>query len=304
MMRKINLYEKSENGGEINISELFKIFWHKKLLIFLMTISVTFLAYLSTLFIPNTYEAKVVLAPVNENIGMSTSQSFSSIASIAGINMPSSSPVKSLQALEQLSSFSFFENNIYPFIDSKDLLASKAWNETKNLLEYDDSLYDVNKKQWLVMQPSIQTAYFEFIKILSIKLNSQNGFITLSIEHESPVLVKDWLDLIVKGINKEVRSNDYKANILALEYLNIQFNNTKNTEIKSALADLIKSETKKMLLLEASEEYVYKILNPPYEPELPIGPNRILISIISGLIGFFISLITAIIISLYKKNYS
>ena len=303
MTSKYNLYSSTEDGNEINIYALFSIFWLEKWLIFSITVLSTVMTYAYTLSLPDIYKAEVILAPSNENNTNSNAlQGLGAIGSIAGINIPSSGSTKSMQALEQLSSFTFFEKKIYPYIFAPDIFASKSWNKSKETLEYKSNIYDKSSNKWIKDKPSVQSLYYEFLKVISVNQDTRTSFIQISIEHESPLLAKEWLNLIVTEINKKGRAEDYKAALAALDYLNTQVNKTANSEIRVVLSDLIKNQTQKLLLIEESDEYVFKILNPPFRPEFAIGPKRFLMSVIAGLIGFFISLLASLLVNLLRKK--
>ena len=70
--------------------------------------------------------------------------------------------------------------------------------------------------------------------------------------------------------------------------------NTKGlSEVKQALAQLLQEETKKLTLIEANQFYVFDYIDPPAMMEQKSEPKRLLILILSSLLGgmFSISLV-------------
>ena len=65
---------------------------------------------------------------------------------------------------------------------------------------------------------------------------------------------------------------------------------TSLAEIRNALSDLIKQQTQTLMLVEANENYIFKVIEPPYVPEMKSGPSRALICILGTLLGSILSI--------------
>ena len=52
---------------------------------------------------------------------------------------------------------------------------------------------------------------------------------------------------------------------------------TNLSEIKDLLSNLIQNEIRKLTLIEANDEYVFKTLDPAHVPEIKSEPNRLFI---------------------------
>ena len=105
-------------------------------------------------------------------------------------------------------------------------------------------------------------------------MDKDTGFITLTMEHESPYIAQKWLSMIIYEINKIYRMEDKKKASLAISYLNKQISLTSLTEIKQALSRLIQNETQKMMLIEANEDYIFKVIDPPIVEEIKSKPKE------------------------------
>ena len=88
-----------------------------------------------------------LLAPVNPANSISGAlQSYSGLAGIAGISLPTNSEENnSAKALKKLNP-QFFENNILNNIFLPDLMAVKSWDYKTNTLNYDSSIYEAKSK--------------------------------------------------------------------------------------------------------------------------------------------------------------
>tara|TARA_B110000503_G_C7103983_1_gene395102 strand:+ start:141 stop:1088 length:948 start_codon:yes stop_codon:yes gene_type:complete len=290
---------------EIDLREVFNVLLQGKWFIISVTSFVSIIGVIFSLLLPNIYESKALLVPINLSSSISGSLgSYSALAGLAGISLPSdSNEGNALKAIEKVGSLSFFENSILVNISLPDLMAVKSWNPKTNTLIYDKSIYDKNSNTWVrdysypqQQIPSPQESFEEFkSKHFNVSQDKKSGFITLSIKHQSPFLAKQWTDLVVNKINTYYRKKDKSESEKAVSYLNQQISITGLSEIKEVLAELMQEEIKKLTLVEANEFYVFDYIDPPAVMEEESYPNRVLIIILSLLSGVMLSILLALI---------
>jgi len=276
-----------------------------KWIIVSLTAFVSIIGVIYSLLLPNIYESKAMLVPVNSSSGISGALgSYSGLAGIAGISLPSGGDEgNSAKAIQKISSLSFFENNILPNIHLPDLMAVKSWNSKTNTLTFDDSIYDTNSNTWIrdysypqQQIPSAQES-FEVFKTahLSLSEDKKSGFITLAIKHQSPFIAKQWVELVINEVNTFYRQKDKSESEKAVSYLNQQISITGLSEIKQVIAQLLQEETKKLTLIEANQYYVFDYIDPPAVMEKKSEPKRALICILSALLGGMLSILLVLI---------
>jgi uncharacterized protein involved in exopolysaccharide biosynthesis len=253
---------KSSNDfdDEIDLRELFYVLLEGKWIIFSVTSFISIIVLVYSLLLPNIYEAKAMLFPVNPSSGIAGALgSYSGLAGIAGISLPAGvDEGNSAKAIEKIRSLSFFENNILPNIQLPDLMAVKSWNYKTNILNFDGSIYDTSSNTWVrdysypqQQIPSPQESFEVFkTKHLSLSEDKKSGFITLSIKHQSPFVAKQWVELVVNEVNAFYRQKDKSESEKAVSYLNQQISMTSLSEIKQVLAQLLQEEIKKLTLIE------------------------------------------------------
>ena len=290
---------------EIDLRELFNVLWEGKWIIVSLTSFISIIVLIYSLLLPNIYEAKAMLVPVNSSSGIAgTLGSYSGLAGIAGISLPSvGDEGNSAKAIEKIRSLSFFENNILPNINLPDLMAVKSWNSKTNILNFDDSIYDTSSNKWVrdysypqQQIPSPQESFEVYTTShLSLSEDKKSGFISLSIKHQSPFVAKQWVELIVNEINSFYRQKDKIESEKAASYLNQQISLTSLSEIKEALAQLLQEETKKLTLIEANQYYVFDYIDPPAVMEKKSEPKRALICILGALLGGMLSVLIVLI---------
>jgi hypothetical protein len=298
--------------GEIDLRELFYVLLKGKWIIISITAFASILGVMYSLSLPNIYESKSVLLPVNSSSNISGALgAYSRLSGLAGINLPTGSDEDNYtKAMVKIESLSFFENSIMPNIFLPDLMAFKAWHSKTNRLDYDKNIYDAESNVWTrdysypqKQIPSAQESYEKFKGHLSLSEDSQYGFISLAINHQSPLIAKQWSDLIVNEVNNFYRLKDKLESEKALNYLNQQISLTTLSEIKESLALLIQEQIKKLTLIEANEFYVFDYIDPAVVMEKKSEPKRALICILAAILGGMLSVLFVTIkhYSSYKK---
>ena len=298
---------KSSNDfdDEIDLRELFYVLLEGKWIIFSVTSFISIIVLIYSLLLPNIYEAKAMLVPVNPSSGIAGALgSYSGLAGIAGISLPAGgNDGNSAKAIEKIRSLSFFEKNILPNIHLPDLMAVKSWNYKTNILNFDGSIYDTSSNTWVrdysypqQQIPSPQESFEVYTTShLSLSEDKKSGFVSLSIKHQSPFVAKQWVELIVNEVNSFYRQKDKIESEKAVSYLNQQISLTSLSEIKEALAQLLQEETKKLTLIEANQYYVFDYIDPPAVMEEKSEPKRALICILGALLGGMLSVLLVLI---------
>ncbi len=295
---------KSEND-DIDLSALLATLWTGKWTIVTIAIVVTLLSLIYALNLPNTYKSEVLLAPTEEKSASGLSGQLGGLATLAGVDIGKGSGVDNVTlALEILKSRHF----ISKFIEKHELLvpvmAAEAWDYKTNSLIIDKSIYDVEKREWRrevnpprQAKPSLQEASKEFSTLFDVSVDSESKMVTLSFAYYSPVLSKQWLDLIVIDINEEIRGREIQEAERSISYLTAQIQQTNISEVKGALFSLVEEQTKKLMLANARDEYILKVVDPAVIPEEKFKPKRAIIVaialLIGGTIGTFVVLISA-----------
>lgn len=299
-----DIYSKQEPNDVIDLKELWIALLNGKLLILSITTLVSIIAVIYSLSLPNLYQSRAILVPVEPSSNISSAfQGYGGLANLAGLSIPSQgSGSNALKAIQKLNTLSFFENHILPNIFLPNLMALKSWDQKKNELLYNNEVFDVNSNTWIRNTsypkkkiPSAQESYMTFQGHMEISEDKKTGFVTISIKHQSPYLAKKWLELVVREINIYFREKDKLEAQKAVNYLNKQISATSFTEIKQVMASLLQEQTQKLILIESSENYVYDYIDPPALMENKSEPRRAIICIIASVLGLMFGIFFTII---------
>ena len=283
--------ENTKGDFELDLKEIYSILWSKKLFIGLTMSIFVLVSIIYSRSLPNIYTSNALLAPTNTNNSPISTQlgQYSSLAGMAGINIPAETGNPSIEAIARIKSYDFFLAHFLPNIKPENLLAVKEWDKQKNKIIYDINIFNPVSNKWIDDDmTSSQDAYSEYKKIISIVENNKSSFVSISIEHKSPFIAKRWLEIIIRNINESMRNENKNIAISSIEFLNSTLETTNNKEIRDAISQLLQSQMQNLMLASASENYVYKILDSPFAPERKSSPNRSFIVVFAALIGFFI----------------
>jgi len=290
---------------EISLREIFDVIIEGKWVIVSLSAFASIIGVIYSLSLPDIYESKALLVPVNSSSSISSSlQGFSGLAGLAGISLPSSGAESvNEKAIQKLVSLSFFENNVMSGIFLPDLMALQSWDYKTNTLNYDEDIYNKNSNAWVrdysypnKQIPSIQESFRVFQnEHINISTNKKTGFVSLLVRHKSPYVAKKWSELLIREINIFYRQQDKLESKKAVSYLNEQIALTSLSEVKQVMAELLQNEIQKLTLIEANQSYVFDYIDPPAVMEQKSEPNRAFICILSSLLGGLLSIFIVLI---------
>ena len=291
---------------EIDLRELFSVLWEGKIQIIAVVLVSALISVSIAVYLPNKYTAEAVLAPRSSGGGGGLAQlasQYGGLASLAGINIGGLGEGDSAAvAKEMLKTRDFFGAYLYEAV-LVDLMAAKSWNLATDTLAIDDTIFDVQSRKWIrdadpgrQVEPSIQEAHEAFVEShLSVSEDKQTGLVKVSITHLSPSVAKDWVNLLIKGINEAVRARDVREAENSIEFLNEQRLKTNLVSLTEVFSELIEEQTKTVMLANASDEYVFQVIEPPVAPELKSEPSRALICVLGTMLGGMLGVVLVLI---------
>ena len=308
-----NLKKSELNDDEIDLAQLWKVIWKGKWFIFVFTVVCAVVAVIYAKSLPDIYKSEALVAPASDEQqgGLSAlSGQFGGLASLAGINLGFGGAVdKKRMAIEILKSRDFIssfiqQRNILPV-----LMAVKSWDNISNKLVLDEKLYSESDNVWIreakppqQTVPSMQEATIQFNRIFNITEAKDSGMVTISIEHVSPFVAKQWVDWIIQDINNVMKSRDKLEAERSIAYLQSQIEKTAIVEHKTLLYQLIEEQAKTLMFAEVRDEYVFSTIDPALVPELKDKPKRALIVIIAVILGAMLGLFLVLIKSFFSNQ--
>ena len=304
--------EKSIEVVHLDIFKFFSILWKNKILIILVTSLISIFSVYFSLSLPNYYSSSALL--VQKDSGSSNSASlgqYSSIASIAGINLDSGQENKIDFAIATLKSRYFIEliaNSIDDFAPI--LIASKRYDDINKLIIFDEDIYNSKTKEWVreveppfSPEPSLLELHRVFnSEVMSVNVDKQTGFITISIELISSYHAKNFLDQVINNLNEISRKNALLEADRYLGFLESELSKVSTLSIKDSLSKLVDIELNKKMMAEVNKDYLLKVIDPPFVPEKKSRPSRSIICIIGFIFGLILSISIVFIREIFYRN--
>mgnify|MGYP001608073263 CR=1 FL=1 len=271
--------QNTTTDDEIDLIELFKVFWAHKLMIIIITAIFSVGSVVYALHLPNIYTAEVILAPVSSD-GNSIAGGLGALgglASLAGISTPGGGDTAANIAVIKSRQF------IMEFIKENELLPILFAEE-----------WDQEKKKWLVEDkkqiPTLQKGHAKFSKsILQISEDKKTGLINLKIDWLDPETAAKWANTLVEKANAFLKQKAITESTQSIAYLKDQINSTSEVGIQELLYKLIEKELQTTKLASVRKDYAFKVLDPAIVPEKKSKPVRLLICVLGAFMGFFVS---------------
>ena len=314
-MTKLNQAEASNSStrdsqvsDEIDFYKLFFVLWGGRRLISGVSGFAAIVSLVVALLLPNVYTASALLSPAEESSGglSSLMSQYGGLASLAGVSLPSGNDGSKAQlGIQILKSRIFIGKFVNRHGLLPDLMAVDRWDAVSKNITYDPAIYDVKQQIWtrkidppLTPKPSLQEAFKQFQEVMSISEDAQTGYVSISIEHKSPIVAAQWVEWLVSDLNTTIKNQDVSEAKRSIKYLKQQISSTSLAELRAMFFELIQSQTETVMLAEVRPEYVFKTIDPAVVPEEESQPNRILICIFGTMLGIILSSLLV----LFRRN--
>lgn len=276
--------------NEVHLIEIWDAIFLKKLYIVFSTGIFAIGSIFYSLSLPNMYESTALLAPVKENNPSGGLGQFSSLGALAGLNLSATQDNSVNVAIRVMTSRKFatkiiIEHNLLP-----DLLAVESWNEETRELGYIQDRYDHSKNIYVNTPGSDdETSMWLGIKKFSAQLvvdqDLSDGFVVVTVRHQSPDVAKKWVDLIVAGVNEVMRLKDIEEAQKSMTYLSEKLDTIVLKDMKEVFYQLVEQQMKTIMLAEVRDEYVFTTIDPAVVAKERSSPNRSIICILATAFG-------------------
>ena len=290
---------------EIDLRELFMVLWSGKWLISAVTGLAAAISVVVALSLPNIYTASALLAPAESSGGglSGLMKQYGGLTSLAGVSLPGGEEGSRAQLGMQLMKSRAF---IGDFVERRDILpelmAVESWDAGSGKIIFDPDDYETATGTWVrdvdlpkQPKPSLLEAHEEFMDILGVSEDKQTGYVTVSVDHHSPVIAAQWVNWLIEDVNAAVKAQDVTEAQKSIEYLKQQVANTSLADLQAMFFELIQSQTETVMLAEVRPEYVFKTIDPAVVPEEKSKPSRALICVLGTLLGGMLGVVIVLI---------
>jgi len=308
------LFVQVDKNSEITLGFLFRALWFNKFKVIIPTILACALAVFYVVNKPNVYTASGVYTPASQGDASALSKlagQFGGLASLAGVSLGGGAKDDTQVALKFLKSRAFLQYFIEKHNLADELMAVEKWDRETDELVYDASIYDIKSQQWVRtpppnkrVEPTPWEAYEPLKDLLQVQYDDKEGIITISLTYYSPIIAKEWLELIVKELNAYWKDKKLQKSEKLAEELTLKAQETEITELQEVFYNLIAEQSKNTLLTQVTDEAVFESVGEVVLPEDKSAPSRALICILVFILSSTISSLIIIGRAINKINRS
>ena len=151
------------------------------------------------------------------------------------------------------------------------------------------------------INPTSWELYTSFSERLIVSKDIQTGMVSVSIEHYSPLLARQWVEMFIVDINDYMREKKLVESNRNIMYLEKQLDETAIAGIKEIIYMIIEEQVKGRMLAESSPEYAFTTISPAMLPEEISSPHRMLNFIVSIILGLIISIFALLVRYFIKR---
>ena len=226
------------------------------------------------------FQADVTLAPAgDESLSAGLSQ-FAGLANIAGISLPTSGTAEAIATLRSRDFAASFigDRSLMP------VLFASEWDTTSSSWRRPDKAPQMGDAVKLFRE-----------QVLAVREDKIEGLVTVSVRWTDPVLAADWANDLVKRVNGRLRETAVRDSERNIAFLRSQLVDNALVAVQQSAGRVLESELQKLMLAKGNEQFAFKIIDPATVPLEKYKPQRILIMLLSTILGFVVGAVVAII---------
>jgi uncharacterized protein involved in exopolysaccharide biosynthesis len=218
------------------------------------------------------FRAQVVLSPTESKGNIGTLGQLGGLASLAGVSLPGASEGKPLAVLK-----------------SKDF-AREFISDLKLTPIF---LKEVRRTQG---PPDIRDAVKFFDeKVRSVSEDKKTGLVTLTIRWKDPQMAASWANTLVERLNDRLRVQAEVEAARNVEFLQREIAASSVVSLQQSMGRVLEGEMQKLMLARGNEEFAFKIIDVASPPKERDSPKRVLISLLSLLVGVFLGMLVSFV---------
>jgi len=297
---------------EINLRDLCSTLWVGRIYIILISIISVFLASFYLHFAERKYSVEYNLKPVGETKKSTSFSGLGGFASLAGIQLPTSSNndfniFKELLTAEEVSEIIFENKKII-----REIFRSE-WDETHNnyssptkskiqIFASDAKKLltgDINKNY---MPPDPRRLTIFINETIQINQDKETGFLKLASETSEPELILSLMIEASKASDQIMRQRYIDFSTEPLTFYKEKLRTARSREHREALAELIGSEEQKLMFASKGKYFTAEPYKNPTISLYPTAPKPLLILVLSLVLGLFLGAALVLIRHAIKKE--
>ena len=304
--------QNNELNDEIDLRDLFFTLWGGKIYIILISIISVFLASFYLQSAERKYSVEYNLKPVGETKKSTSFSGLGGFASLAGIQLPTSSNndfniFKELITSPEVSEIIFENKKII-----REIFRSE-WDETLNNYSRPPKskiqIFVSDAKKLLTgnidvnyMPPNPRRLAIFINKNIQIGEDKETGFLKFTSETSKPELMLSLIIEATEASDKIMRQRYVDFSTEPLAFYKDKLRTARSREHREALAELISNEEQKLMFASRGKHFIAEPYINPTISLHPTAPKSILILALSLVLGLFLGATFVLVRHIIKKD--
>jgi hypothetical protein len=299
------------SDGEIELKKLFSTLWHGKIYIIIFAILSVFCASMYLNGAERKYKVEYNLKPVGETKNSPNISGLGGFASLAGIQLPTSSNsdlsiFKKLITSTEVSEIIFENSKI-----TREIFRSE-WDETlKNYANPPKSKIQIfvnDAKKLLTgnidvyMPPNPRRLSIFINKNIQISEDRETSFLKFTSETSKPQLILSIIIEATKASDQIMRQRYVDFSTEPLIFYKEKIRTARSREHREALAELISKEEQKLMFASKGKHFIAEPYINPKISLYPTAPKPKLILALSLVLGLFLGATFVLVRYTIKKD--
>jgi len=305
-------FTSKSSDDEISLLEIGQALAKYKWIIGITTIFFFLIGTVYAIWATPIYQSEALLAPTtvqkSNNRFASLTRHYSGLENFAGNTLPTHHSLHT--AIAVLESRRFIQKFIRTY-QLKPLLFPKKWDNQSKTWRPSPKDHWWNIKKYFInqdtnmpdtMEPNPELTYLKFKNALNISVDKKTDLVAISFDWPEPELASQWVNQLIHEINETLRKKAIIKSENSIVFLEKQLQTAQLDELRVLYGELIQKQIKNITLAQANEAYAFEILDEAIVPEHPIKPKRLLIMLLSLIIGLILGSIIALIKNFIQKQ--
>jgi hypothetical protein len=304
--------QNNELNDEIDLRDLFFTLWRGKIYIILISIISVFLASFYLQSAERKYSVEYNVKPVSETKNSPALSGLGGFASLAGIQLPTSSDTdfnifKELITAPEVSEIIFENKKII-----REIFRTE-WDETSNNYSRPPKskiqIFASNIKKVLTgnidvnyMPPNPRRLAIFINKNIKIGEDKVTGFLKFTSETSKPELMLSLIIEATKASDMIMRQRYIGFSTEPLVFYKDKLRTARSREHREALAELIGKEEEKLMFASKGKHFIAEPYMNPTISLYPTAPKPILILAFSLVLGLFLGAAFVLVRHTIKKD--
>ncbi len=308
---------------EINLLDLWRVIWKRKILISLLVLTSVFATALYSLYMKDIYSSTVVITPISskEGGGGGLSALAQQFGGLPGISLPGSS---SSSEIVNLLKSNILREKVIERYNLLPVLFYEKWDEgKKDWKKGEKSGFSLNpfmsiQKVVAAIKPKTQNSklktqdqndgsptVWDGLRMLNgmVKVNSnaKDNTITVSVDFHDPERAARIVEYFLTTLTDHMSGEAKRVASTNRRHLEEQLGATADPLIRQKIYNLIAQQIETSMMSEVKENFAFKVIDPPKVPDKKIRPKRSQMVMLSFATALFAGVFLSFFLEYVKK---